>query len=330
MGNEVTTRQENITLDLCKFLSCLLVAAVHLPTMLSTEKGNIYFSQWFFRFCVPLFFVSTGYFFQRSKNPRKSIGRVALLFALSYLLYLPMILEGAEDWHQAFSKLRWVLVFGHEHLWYLNAVLEGMLIWYCLGNLPGLNWLLRKLGTVASILLLLLGALLDEHYKLSGNALLLAAGDFLANFGGPRNVIFMGFPLMYLGGTVARREDSLRRIPTWVWLCAWFLFRGLGCWECGYLYAHLGQNWDGDLTFFGVWTGLILFCLTFRWQIPIPVSAAKQMRKLSEYVYVLHPLIGMFIGNYLSLSPVMLWAATIAMCCGVTILLEKQFSRKAG
>lgn len=328
MEKELVKKQENTTLDLCKFIACLLVAAVHLPTMFSTERGEVFYNQWFFRFCVPLFFVSTGYYFQKAKNQRKSIGRVTLLFCLSYLLYLPLILEGVGSWQEAFSRLRWALVIGYEHLWYLSAALEGMLIWYFLRCIPSLRKLLEKVGTVASVLLLLLGALLDEHYKLSGNALLRTVGDFLSNFGGPRNVVFMGFPLLYLGGTVARQEEKIRKIPTWTLLLAWVLCRGLGCWECRYLYANLGAtNWDADLTFWGIWPGLILFCLTFRWHFPISETAAKWMRKLSEYVYVLHPLVGMFLGDHLLLSPWGQWTGTIAMCCLLTILLEKQFRK---
>lgn len=327
MEKELVKKQENTALDLCKFVSCLLIAAVHLPTMISTERGNVFFTQWFIRFCVPLFFVSTGYYFEQAKNQRKSIGRVTLLFCLSYLLYLPLILEGAGSLEEGFSQLRWALVFGYEHLWYLSAALEGMLIWYCLKQIPVFRKLLEKLGTVACILLLVLGAVLDEHYKLSGNALLRTVGDFLSNFGGPRNVIFMGFPLMYLGGTVARQMENIRKIPTWVLLLVWILIRGFGCWECSYLYANLGVNWDADLTFLGVWPGLILFCLTFRWHLPIPEIAAKWMRKLSEYVYVFHPLVGMFIGNHMALQPWAYWIVTIGMCCLLTILLEKQFKK---
>ena len=58
---------------------------------------------------------------------------------------------------------------------------------------------------------------------------------------------------------------------------------------------------------------------------PIPSAFAKLLRKLSEYVYVLHPLVAALIMRYLTLEPIPLWLATMAMCCAIYLLLEKQF-----
>lgn len=325
MQMTIKTGKENTTLDVFKFAASMLIVASHLPSVFSAEIAELYFKQWYFRFCVPFFFIATGFFFYKSKNKGLYLKRVFWLFALSYLLYLPAILEDAGTLAEAISRLRWNLVVGYEHLWYLSALLEGLLIWYVLEKIPVINGLFRRAGLVVSVLLILIGALLDEHYHLLDNTFLTAAGDFLLNFGGPRNVIFMGFPLLVLGGAAARWEKELQRIPLVVLILAWVVLRGFAFLECGYLLRGVGSGIDTDLTFFGCWPGLVLFLISARFQIPIPEDSAKLLRKLSEYVYVFHPMVAQQIANCFSLTPQVLFFATIAICCALYVLLEKQF-----
>lgn len=325
MHQVVTDRKENKTLDVFKAICCMIVTTAHLPSICRDSVTDMYFNQWFLRFCVPFFFVCSGYFFYKANDKRKTIKRIAWLFALSYVLYLPPILEGAQNVGDVISKLRWNLVFGYEHLWYLSAALEGMILWYVLEIIPGIRVLFRKLGIGACVLLLLVGALLDEHYRLLDSSVLRAAGDFLSVFGGPRNVVFMGFPLLMFGGAMARYEEKIRKIPTWLLLVLWVGIRALAFWETRYLYEGLGLGFTNDLTFFGCWPALILFALSSRMTMPIPSAFAKLLRKLSEYVYVLHPLVAALIMRYLTLEPIPLWLATMAMCCVIYLLLEKQF-----
>lgn len=328
MHTVVTKSKENKTLDVFKAISCIIVTTAHLPSICPDPVSDLYFNQWFLRFCVPFFFVSSGYFFYKAKDKKKTLKRIAWLFALGYVLYLPAILEGAYDVHSVISKLRWNLIFGYEHLWYLSAALEGMLIWYLLEKIPVVSRLFHKFGIPACVVLLLVGALLDEHYRLIDNALIQTIGDTLSVFGGPRNVIFMGFPLLMFGGAVARYQEKIQKIPVLALLAAWVVLRALAYQECTYLYENLGFTITNDLTFFGCWPAVILFALSFRFNLPIPDSAAKLLRKMSEYVYILHPLIAALITKYIPLAPIPLWIATMVLCSVIYILLEKQFVLK--
>lgn len=132
---------------------------------------------------------------------------------LGYVLYLPAILEGAQNFSDIISKLRWNLVIGYEHLWYLSAAFEGLLLWYLLEKIPVISGLFQKLALPGCILLFFMGALLDEHYHVLNIPLLTSAGDFLLRFGGSRNFIFMGFPLMIFGGAFSRHAEKLRKLP---------------------------------------------------------------------------------------------------------------------
>lgn len=327
MHTTVTSGRENKTLDVFKFAVSIIIAATHLPTLFSLETADLYFKGWFIRFCVPFFFISTGYFFYRSRNKFGTIKRVFWLFALGYTLYLPLIVSGTPDLRTAFSHLRWCLVVGYEHLWYLNAVLQGLLIWYVLEKIPVIRDLFQKFGIPVSFLLLMLGALLDEHYHLVDHSLVKAMGNFILAFGGPRNAVFMGFPLLMLGGAVARWEGSLRKIPTAVLCLLWILLRGLAFWECSYLLQMLGNGISTDLTFFGCLPALVLFLFSFRFQIPVPESLAKLLRRMSEYIYVLHPMVAASISAHIYLYPQQpaLLILTVILCCVLYVLLEKQF-----
>ena len=325
MENAVIVRKENKTLDVFKAIACVIVTTAHLPSICPDPLADMYFNQWFLRFCVPFFFVSSGYFYYKSRDKKKTLARMGWLFALSYVLYLPLILEGAGDLHSVISKLRWNLVFGYEHLWYLSAALEGMVIWFVLEKIPGVNRLFHKLGIPASVLLFLVGVLLGEYHKVIGSGPVYTLGELLAVFGGPRNVVFMGFPLLMFGGAVARYEEKIRRIPVLALLAAWVILRAPAYWECTYLYETLGSGIRLDLSFFGCWPAVVLFALSFRFQIPVPEGFAKLLRRMAEYVYVLHPLIAMLLMRYTPMAPIPLWLTTIVLCSGIYVLLEKQF-----
>lgn len=325
MPTQTIKQKENCTLDLLKFVASILVAASHLPGLFSSELAEFYYNGWFFRFCVPLFFASSGYYFQKSSRKKQMVGRIAWLFALSYVLYLPQILGGAGNWGAVFSRLRWNLVIGYEHLWYLSAALAGLLVWYLLERLPLLSRLLHRMAVPVSLVLLIAGAFLDEHYRWMNVALLREIGTRLSAFGSPRNVVFMGLPLMLLGGSLARYEQQIRRIPTAVLVALWFVLRGLAFWECGWLLEKLESGLSMDMSLFGMWPGLVLLELSFRFRIPMPEKTAKLLRKLSEYIYILHPLVMAQISQCIEISTGLLLPATIGMCALIYILLEKQF-----
>ena len=325
MNTRTTTSKENLTLDIMKMVCAIFVVVSHLPQILPTEEMDFYYNQWFFRFCVPFFFISSGYYFFRTKSKLRMLQRVFWLFALSYVLYIPIIWRTRENFGSIFSLIRWNLFFGHGHLWYLNAALQGMLALYLIEKIPPLQKLFQKFGLPLSVFLLFTGALLDEHYRVIGGGLISKAGDFLSAFGGPRNVIFMGFPLLALGGGLAQYETQLKKIPSVLLVAGWIVFRLLAFLECRYLLLRLGMDISCDLSFFGIWPAFFLFVLSFRIRMPITEYVGKQLRKLSEYVYVLHPLMTEVITGCLILPPIGLWVLTVLMFCIIYLLLEKQF-----
>lgn len=112
------------SLDVLKCVCSILIVGSHSLPLFSNEFVNILYSEWFFRFCVPLFFISSGYFFSKMNNNEKNryLKRILSLYLISTLLYLPFILriyllQGADT----FELIKYFL-FGYGHLWYLSAL----------------------------------------------------------------------------------------------------------------------------------------------------------------------------------------------------------------
>lgn len=321
-------QRENTLLDLFKLLASFAVVTIHLPHFFEYERYNAYYILWYARFAVPFFFACTGFFFEKSTNKEKMLRRMAWLILFCYVLYLPSVLESANQYASIGAWLRWTLVFGYEYLWYLNATMEGVLLWMLALKLPKASQWFYKLAVPVSVVLLLLGGLLCEHFKLLNIGPLTALGSRLADLGGPRNVVFLGFPMMVLGGWMARREETLRKVPVWVWIVGWFVLRAMALFECRYLMNALGTEFNGDMMLFGMWPALCLVGLSLRVRLPIPERMGKQMRRMAEYVYILHMRLSADIIKHLNPGPVGVWIGTIALCCGVYLLLEKQFALK--
>lgn len=320
MQDGVARGRENKALDVFKFLACVLVVGSHMPQLFVWGTLDLYYRQWLFRFCVPFFFLSSGYFFQKTEKKEKILRRIALLFAAGYVLYLPYILKTNPD-SGLLSRLAWNAVFGYEHLWYISATLEGMLVWYIAERLPLVSTLFRKLGLPAAVLLLFIGALTDEYYPLLDIGPVTALSKFLLNFGGPRNVVFFGFPMLMIGGALARQEDKLSRIPTWALTAGLLICWGVSFVECSVLLAKLGTEITNDITLFNFWPAIFLFLLSFRINVNISEAFAKTLRKMAEHVYILHWLAADMIGRYLYLMGIPRWILTMLLCSAVSLLL---------
>ncbi len=55
--------KENKLLDLFKYAAAIFVVASHCLPLVDNIHFNFFYGQWFFRFCVPFFVISSGSFF---------------------------------------------------------------------------------------------------------------------------------------------------------------------------------------------------------------------------------------------------------------------------
>ena len=131
-------------LDLCRLAAALLVITIHTAPLSDVSAGADFFlTRILARVAVPCFFMLTGYFLEKGQwhGMGHTLGKTALIYAFSVLLYLPLNLyAGAFAPFSPGQFLKELLVDGtFYHLWYLPAVLLGVPV----------AWALRRLGGAA-------------------------------------------------------------------------------------------------------------------------------------------------------------------------------------
>ena len=118
-------------IDQIKVITCILIIGSHCLPLITSDVANYYYGQWFFRFCVPFFFISSGYFFTKMSDERQRlyIKRILLIYLISTVIYTPLFIRG--------SLLSIVknIVFGYHHLWYLSALAMGLMLIYTVDKL---------------------------------------------------------------------------------------------------------------------------------------------------------------------------------------------------
>ena len=123
--NKEQAKPKCCLIDIIKLSACVLIVGSHCTPLFENDSFNFYYNQWFFRFCVPFFFIAAGYFFNTMSKSKKLsyIRRVGVLYIGSTVLYLPIIVRSTGQMRS--------LIFGYHHLWYLCALTLALLIVYC-------------------------------------------------------------------------------------------------------------------------------------------------------------------------------------------------------
>lgn len=287
-------KKTNYSLDLLKFVCAILIVASHTLPIFKTDILNLYYGQWFFRFCVPVFFLSSGFYFQKMDDSRRLsyIKRIFLIYIASMVLYLPIYIKN----HQ-FVDLRGViyflreLVLGYWHLWYLSALFFALLMNYVLEKHISLSNNKKFYITILS-LLLAVGVLFDEYYKLFNNGLLNSLASIIGIIGGSRHFLFMGFPLIVIGRLIFIYRDRIFSIKPYVYLLLIFFSSLISFGETAFLLVKLGRDITCDITIFNWVTAVFLFVITFYWSPKALEKTSRIMRKSVDIVYVIH---GLFI-----------------------------------
>lgn len=192
-------------LDLCRLAAALLVITIHTAPLSDVSAGADFFlTRILARVAVPYFFMLTGYFLEKGQwhGMGHTLGKTALIYAFSVLLYLPLNLyAGAFAPFSPGQFLKELLADGtFYHLWYLPAVLLGVPVAWALRRL---GW---KGGLAAAGALYLLGLLGDSYYGFAARVPLLKAmyeGLFTVS-SYTRNGLFFA-PLFLLLGALCTR-----------------------------------------------------------------------------------------------------------------------------
>ncbi|MBS6864538.1 MAG: serine racemase VanT catalytic subunit [Oscillospiraceae bacterium] len=265
-------------LDVCRLAAALLVITIHTAPLSDVNaEADFFLTRVLARVAVPYFFMLTGYFLEKGQWRRvgRTLGKTALLYALSVLLYLPLNLyAGAFSPFAPGQLLKELLVDGtFYHLWYLPAVLLGVPVAW---GLRRLGW---KGGLAAAGALYLLGLMGDSYYGFAARVPFLKAfyeGLFTVS-SYTRNGLFFA-PLFLLLGALCTRVHL-----KWAWPAAAGFFAAM-CAEAFLLKGAGAPRHDSMYVMLPLCM-LALFCGLAR-------SNAGRCRAAAGtalWVYLLHP-----------------------------------------
>lgn len=180
-GSTIETENRIVnSVDIIKLCCCILIVGSHCLPIFRADEANFYFGQWFFRFCVPFFFITTGYFFTKMEADKRKtyIKRIVILYVLSSVIYLPLYIKGGVV--NVVSNI----ILGYRHLWYLSALGLGLLMMSIIVRVSQNYkfWLIPILGVI--------GVLLDEYYRLFDITVLNKIVLFINHFGGGQDTLY--------------------------------------------------------------------------------------------------------------------------------------------
>ncbi|MFD2328571.1 acyltransferase family protein [Cohnella sp. GCM10020058] len=276
-----------------KLIAALLVVANHTgPLALFGPKADFLADNALTRIAVPIFFMTSGFFYFRKltgdpladrRRLGRYIGSIAKLYAIAILLYLPLNLYNGYFTSSpgALSLLRDLAFDGtFYHLWYLPALMIGISI------LHGLYRVLNTASVMAiAFALFAVGLLGDSYYGFITNSDVLTGwykGMFHA-FDYTRNGLFFAPIYLALGALVARRPQTASRPVVNAVLFAISLSAMLA--EASWLHDGLIPRHD-SMYVFAVPAAYFLFLLA----LPYKGPAKRGLREARAWIYVLHPL----------------------------------------
>lgn len=157
-------------IDLMKFIMALCVVGIHtdpLKSYSSFINSLLLFGA--FRLAVPFYFVSSSYLLFRKIDLnsirgeiiRKYIYRLAIMYVLWILIYIPIIIQEYTSFK---SVLRDVFFLGYGHLWYILASIHAVIYIYLL-----LRWRIKKgMFVLVALCAFIAGLSVSGYYKLIG------------------------------------------------------------------------------------------------------------------------------------------------------------------
>ena len=259
-------------IDLIKLICCILIIGNHTRTIFNISTMDYYYREWFFRFCVPFFFIATGYFTSNMDQKKRIlyIRRIAVLYLISSLIYIPLYInEGA-------LYILFYLFFAYYHLWYLSALVLSLLI---------LEVANTRIGNKKYILFLLLpiAIFLDEYYKLFNCNSVEGIAFTLENTG--IITILRAIPFLLIGDYINTKKISA---PVKYCVPAFLLLMIISFLESRLLLSHLNTDITLDASIFGWMPAVPLFLSGIRTPSFLSTKTTRSLRKVVDIVYIIH------------------------------------------
>ncbi|OBZ17324.1 acyltransferase [Bacillus sp. FJAT-26390] len=281
-------------LDYVKFIAAILVIANHTGPLLSYHaNADFLISGILTRIAVPIFFMTSGYFFFRKQTGEQAndskawlgyMKKIGKLYGIAILLYIPLnVYTGYfKENFSAYSFFKDIVFDGtFYHLWYLPALIIGITITYFLYKKISLTSMLAIAG-----LLYVIGLLGDSYYGLienTGGIKPLYDGMFSV-FDYTRNGLFYAPIYLVLGAWAAKHPPKHARKPV--------VYASLFLLSLALMFAEgiLLKSWElprhDSMYVFALPATYFLFQWALLWK----GKSGKAFREWRVWIYILHPI----------------------------------------
>ncbi len=275
-------------IDRFRMIAAFLVLAIHVSPLTSANAtADFILARVVARVAVPFFFMVSGFFLfpkmgdAEAKKLLGYLGRMAALYAVAVLLYLPLNLYHGipEKWTSLAGLLKDIFIDGtYLHLWYLPAAMTGAVVSWAL-----LKFCKDKGALFIGVLLYAVGLLGDSYYGFA-EKLPAVKAFYEAIFpvlGYTRNGLFLAPVFFIMGAWVSRRP---RRIDTHTCMIGLGVSLILMLAEGLLLREERFQRHDSMYV-------MLLPCMYFLFQCLLmwEGQSKKSLRTISAAVYIIHP-----------------------------------------
>ncbi|WP_169081516.1 acyltransferase family protein [Paenibacillus sp. PL91] len=280
-------------LDILKFIVAILVIANHTGPMHAYNANADYLiSGILTRIAVPIFFMTSGFFFFRKwtgvhTNDSKAwlgyMKKIGVLYVIAILLYIPLNLYTGyfKESFTLYSFFKDIVFDGtFYHLWYLPALMIGITITYFLYRKMSLTALLAIVS-----LLYVIGLFGDSYYGLIegvyGITQFYDAMFFIFDY--TRNGLFYAPIYLVLGAWAAKHPLQARK-PI-IYASLFLLSLGLMFAEAIMLKSLELPRHDSMYIF-----ALPATYFLFQWALLWKGQSGRAFREWRVWIYILHPI----------------------------------------
>lgn len=283
-------------LDLFRLIAAFLVVAIHTSPLESfSTEADFFLTRIAARVAVPFFFMVTGQFVlaqyvreQDAKPYRARTGiwqyvqKLLLLYGGAMLLYLPVgIYAGHYRGLTLPSAVRLLIFDGtFYHLWYFPGLIVGILLLLLIRRFCTM----RATGVIV-VLLYVLGLFGDSYWGLIEQLPILGeayAWCFQELFSYTRNGLFFAPLFLWMG---VQADPALDRTRSRKWLAVGLAVTLLLLTTEGFVLRYFQLQRHDSMYLL---LPLVMFFL-YRLLLTVDVQVPKGVRKISTWIYLLHP-----------------------------------------
>lgn len=282
------------SIDYMKLMCAFLVVAIHTHPFQDINYLLYYgFSEVLVRIAVPFFFVSSGYFYAKSKcNFKKYINRLVITYISWSFIYLLLQIYNSINMNgNMVTTLKSFIVeffiYGsYYHLWYMIALIICVTITTIFYKIKKL-----RLLYISSLILYIIGVIGGSYYKLGLQIPILSNLYEFSLYIQIRRYLLMGLPFFMLGYCAQSLKGIFKNINiTTVVTIVLFVFEIV-------IVNMFELKKDIIITFFLYPLVLQIFILCLKYPIK-NISFTIDIGKLSSFIYFVHPLVIFIISRF--------------------------------